>query len=402
MNAIKSLAIITVLALAGIGLYLHFTSEVPETLADYTKGLEYVGDDIAAPQIEMPTAMETSSLASAAPTAITVPPLTGSTGTGSTSTGPAPIAFDFAFPVVKATALPAPYSSGSVPVGNSSHVSATPPLAAQNGATPLSDGSGAYAVTRQMAQALLDRGELANAHLLLSRSYGDPTLSPSEHDELTLLLGQLAGTVIYSHAHLLEPAHRVVAGETLESIAQSYNVPWPLLAKINGLSDPAHVTVGQELKVVRGPFSAVVSSERRELTLMVGGRYAGRFAVGIGRDHEAIEGIWLVDKKQINPTYYGPSGMIDADDPANPLGEHMLGLVNPTAGVASKPFGIHGTHDPTSIQSNDPRGFIRLAPKDAEDVFDILAIGSKVVIRRQSKLLRHEVSDRSFFSTKTK
>ena len=115
---------------------------------------------------------------------------------------------------------------------------------------------------------------------------------------------------------------------------------------------------------------------------MLAGRYAGRFAVGIGQDREVFEGTWLVDKKQINPTYYGLSGMIDADNPANPLGEHMLGLVDPTAGVASKPFGIHGTHDPASLQSNDSRGFIRLAPKDAEDIFDILEIGSKVVIRR--------------------
>ncbi|MCH7703885.1 MAG: LysM peptidoglycan-binding domain-containing protein [Planctomycetes bacterium] len=210
---------------------------------------------------------------------------------------------------------------------------------------------------------------------------------PNEASELSDLLGQLAGTVIYSRQHRLAPAHRVQLGETLESIAGVYQVPWQLLAKINGLPSPANVTVGQELKVIQGPFSAVVSTERRELVVLVGGRYAGRFAVGIGRDAQVVEGEWSVNQKQINPAYNGPSGTIAADDPTNPLGEHLIGLSAPSAAGASSSFGvqsigIHGTHDPSSIQADDPRGFVRLAPRDAEDVYDILTIGSKVTIRR--------------------
>ena len=41
------------------------------------------------------------------------------------------------------------------------------------------------------------------------------------------------------------------------------------------------------LKVVKGPFSATVSLEKRQLTLMLGGMYAGRFPIGLGRIRQA-------------------------------------------------------------------------------------------------------------------
>ena len=77
-------------------------------------------------------------------------------------------------------------------------------------------------------------------------------------------------------------------GDTLERVAQRYNVPWQLLARINGLMPPGApnsddatkdqpLPVGMELKVVRGPFDAVVRLDKHELTLLLQNRYAGRF-----------------------------------------------------------------------------------------------------------------------------
>jgi lipoprotein-anchoring transpeptidase ErfK/SrfK len=159
-------------------------------------------------------------------------------------------------------------------------------------------------------------------------------------------------------------------------------VPWQLLAKINGLAESEQLQPGQELKVVRGPFLATVSLGRRELTLSVGGLYAGRFPVGIGAERQNMEGDWEVNHKLTNPTYYGPDRQIDADDPSNPLGEHWISLTSAAPEGTVAPFGIHGTYDAQSINRGDARGYIRLAPKDAHDVYDILSIGSKVVIRR--------------------
>jgi LysM repeat protein len=243
-------------------------------------------------------------------------------------------------------------------------------------------GANAFAAARQSAEEALSRGHLAETHLLLSRWYGDPTLSLDDERQLIDLLGQLAGTVIYSTEHLLEPAYQVQAGETLETIAEKYRIPGQLLARINGLDLPHDVAPGQALKVVRGPFSAIISLEKRELALMVGGYYAGRFRVGLGAERSNMEGHWVVRHKAINPTYYGRDRVIDADDPSNPLGEHWIGLGSAEEEGTVQPFGIHGTYDPQSLDRDDPRGYIRLSPSDARDVHDILSIGSKVVIRK--------------------
>ncbi|MFV2070003.1 MAG: L,D-transpeptidase family protein [Pirellulales bacterium] len=239
-----------------------------------------------------------------------------------------------------------------------------------------------YPVARRAAQAALDRGGLAQAFRLLSHWYDDPSLSPSDRRELVELLGQLAGTVLYSTNSFLEPPYEAEAGDTVQSVAHKYRVPWQLLAKINGIGEDGALVPGQKLKVVRGPFSAVVDLEERILTLMAGDYYAGRFRIGIGSERPHMEGAWIVKHKVTNPTYYGRDRVMDADDVNNPLGERWIGLASEDQPSVVKPFGIHGTHNGRSIDRDDPRGYIRLTPQDAEDVYDILSIGSRVIVRK--------------------
>jgi lipoprotein-anchoring transpeptidase ErfK/SrfK len=239
-----------------------------------------------------------------------------------------------------------------------------------------------YSEARAAAQQALDRGALSEALLLLSSCYSDSSLPPADRQELDRLLSNLAGTVIYSTDYHMEPPYVVQAGETLQTIANQYQVPDELLARINGIDAAAPLQPGQQLKVVRGPFTASISLRDHTLTLHVGGYYAGRFEVGIGSERQNAEGTWLVKHKLINPTYYGRDRVIDADDPSNPLGEYWIGLASATTQTTVEPFGIHGTYAPESIHRDDPRGYIRLKPDDARDMYDILSIGSKVVVRR--------------------
>jgi len=244
-------------------------------------------------------------------------------------------------------------------------------------------GVGAFDRLREIVQPQLDAGSLAEALMTLSRFYGDSKFTAEENEKLTELLDQIAGTAIYSRQHLLEPPHVVRSGETLDQIAEQYGVPAGLLAKINGVDDPQGLQPGQELKVVRGPFQAVVELEKRELTLFLQGRYAGRFRIGVGRQYEQLEGTFEVKDKTVNPTYYGRDQVIDAEDPRNPWGERWIGLGEPGGDAAQTArVGIHGTDDPLRIGSATERGIISLGPRDAEDIYDILSIGSKVVIRR--------------------
>jgi hypothetical protein len=265
-----------------------------------------------------------------------------------------------------------------------SQAAATPPPADVNPAAagnpppdsnPPAAGSGEFAGALASAQRELEGGQLASALRQLSRWHDNPQLAPAEQQQLNQLLDQVAGTVVYSTQHLIEPPYEVQPGERLEDIGEKYNVPWQLLAKINGIDDPRALQPGERLKVVRGPFQAIINLSKRELTLLTAdGSYAGRFKIGIGTEHPPREGTFPVAEKVANPVYYGRDRAIGAEDAANPLGERWIGL---GGGV-----GIHGTNNPQNVGRADLPGSITLSERDAEDVFDILSLGSRITIRR--------------------
>lgn len=234
-------------------------------------------------------------------------------------------------------------------------------------------GSTEFETALSLAQAQLAQGQLSEAHLALSQWFGHPDLSAAQEATLIGLLDQVAGTVVYSRESFVAPAYQVQPGETLDEIAQANNVPWQLLAKINGVQDPKNLRAGEPLKIVRGPFAAVVELSRHRMSLWVEGRYAGRFPIGVGKTANIPEGEFTVRGKVENPTFYGDQ-VIDADDPNNPLGERLIDLGNQ--------LGIHGTNDASLIGTNESGGTISLGSPDVEDVYDILSVGSTVVIRR--------------------
>lgn len=243
-------------------------------------------------------------------------------------------------------------------------------------APPAADPNAAsFASSMTAARQQLEAGQLAAALRQLSLWYDNPQLTPTEQQQLNQLLDQVAGTVVYSTQHLLEAPYEVQNGERLEDISQRYNVPWQLLAKINGIDDPQSLRPGERLKVVRGPFAAHISLEKRELTLMLAdGSYAGRFKIGIGVDQPPREGVYTVSDKAADPVYRGRDRAIGPRDPNNPLGDRWIGL--------GPEMGIHGTNRPETIGRADLPGSISLRSPDIEDVFDILSVGSKVTIRR--------------------
>jgi LysM repeat protein len=241
-------------------------------------------------------------------------------------------------------------------------------------------------------QTALSQGKLSQAHQLLSKWYDDPSLTPPERENVEALLSQLAGTVVYSTEHQLEPARVVKPGETLETIAQEYNVPWQLLAKINGIPSVDQVRPGQELKVVRGPFSAVVDLNRSQLTLMVDGRYAGKFPITVPTGSVVSEGEWVVQGKpeaRASSSAYG----LRQPSTASATGSRQLFLMSaeatsPTTGspllIGSSPALVPDWQRVAAggqaVTGHAP--YLAVSPSDAEELADILSIGSRVVVRR--------------------
>jgi lipoprotein-anchoring transpeptidase ErfK/SrfK len=223
----------------------------------------------------------------------------------------------------------------------------------------------------QTAQAKMDDEQWYEALFTLSLQYGDSELTDADQSKLLNQLDLLAGRVIYSKEHLIEGPYQVQRGETLMKVAERYQVPWQLLANINGVDNPDLVLPGTELKVVSGPFRAEVDLAGQELTLFVGRLYAGRFPISLGQDPTPKPGEYRVADKQPGRTYYAGDGRtIGAGDPTNPYGGIWIDLGGDVCIHGSPPAG------------RGELGCISLSPIDANDVYGILSKGSSVVVRR--------------------
>lgn len=222
----------------------------------------------------------------------------------------------------------------------------------------------------RQVDALIDAKETLQAHAILSRMYWkDPGVRPHIMERLEK---QAAEIYANPSTHFNEP-YLVEHGDTLESIARQYKLPWRYLGRLNRIS-PQQLQAGQQLKVLTGPFGAVVDLSDFEMTLHSHGWFVRRYTIGIGADGGTPTGEFTVQDKLENPTWYSPDGgVVEADDPSNLLGEYWLGL--------GDHIGIHGTIDPASIGQAASRGCIHLADGDITEVFQLLGVGSPVVIR---------------------
>jgi LysM repeat protein len=202
---------------------------------------------------------------------------------------------------------------------------------------------------------LIESGEAAkirNAFVQLSRLYEHQELNEAEKAYMLPLLDRLALNVIYSrNAHILEPAYIIRLGDSVDSIAQTFDLSPALLMKINGLTGARPLEPGTELKVVVGHFDAKISAGHRELTLILGGLYAGRFPVALGERIEHLRGEFYVSSK------------------TDAWNEKSLTLNN---GVV-----FYGTDRP---QPGDPLATtVRFTQQDAKELLDILTEHSVIV-----------------------
>ncbi|TWT96975.1 LysM domain protein [Botrimarina colliarenosi] len=255
-----------------------------------------------------------------------------------------------------AATVTSPTITGRVPSLQTANSVSSPPGQA---AVPSAPG---FDAAWQAVEMALERNELPRAHRMLSQWRAEPNLSPEQRGRVETLLGQLAGTVVYSTEHLLEPAHTVQPGETLATIAEDYNVPWQLLAKINGVASTDAVQPGQPLKVMRGPFDAEVDLARGELVVLLDERYAGRFPIRV-EGQAPPTGEWRVGQKRLDAPDQpiigaGPKVVLESS-----TGEQVELSAGPTPPVGS-------------------RGRLTIASNDLADLYDILSVGSTVTLRR--------------------
>lgn len=263
------------------------------------------------------------------------------------------------FPGVEAATMPAPTAG-----------LALPPAQSQSKLV-------AFTSDWEEAHEQLAAGRYAEALALLSAWYDDADLAPEESQRLEDLLGQLAGTVIYSQEDLLMPPHIVGAGETLPAIAAPLGVNWQLLAKINGIPHPEDLIPGEPLKLLHGPFDAEVNLSRRRVTLRLTGNYAGSFPMVVGEAVAARSGESLAVLAVERPGQQPTSAIQQAsfEVPQAPLGgSPVIRLQGDLLLVAAE--------DPAAMAHEPPATHLVVSRAHLADLIDILTPASRVVIGR--------------------
>jgi LysM repeat protein len=239
---------------------------------------------------------------------------------------------------------------------------------ARNGAATLTRS--APLMDRDRIEQLIDEGEFVEAQKELSRWYWQ---NPDEQEEVLPQLNKMAQALYFSPQPLYYEPYVVKPGDQLRVVGQRYKISWEYIARLNRV-DARKIRMGQKLKVVPGPFAVTIFLDRYELVVHQNGSFVKNYRVGVGKDGTTPIGTFTVKNKMVDPTYYGPEGVIAHDDPNNPLGERWIDI--------GDSYGIHGTIDPDSIGKNESRGCIRMLNSDVEEVYDFLVIGSEVKIQK--------------------
>jgi lipoprotein-anchoring transpeptidase ErfK/SrfK len=243
------------------------------------------------------------------------------------------------------------------------------------------------------AKSKFDQGRLLEARRGLNALLAAGSLSDADLQSAKQLLSQINATVVFSPRKFEDDefggTFTVPPGGVLQKIASSHEVSTDLLMRINGIKDARRLQAGKTIKVLKGPFHAVISKKNFSLELWLGNpgekgsMFITAFPVGLGKDDSTPTGTWAVINKLKNPAYYSPrgEGVISADDPKNPLGEYWIGLAGTDGHAVGKTsYGIHGTTDPTSIGKQESMGCIRLKNEDAAQVYEMLVEGKSLVV----------------------
>ncbi|MBK9188715.1 MAG: L,D-transpeptidase family protein [Phycisphaerales bacterium] len=235
----------------------------------------------------------------------------------------------------------------------------------------------------------LSEGRAVEARTILSRAYLHPQCTSGDREMLRGKLTHLNDDLVFSArvtpGDPLCETYSVASGDSLVKIAKKRELAtdWRLIQRINRISSPRNLSVGQKLKLVRGPFHAVVTKSDYRLDLFAGPPteperwvLVRSYRVGLGEKNGTPTGEFVIKKgsKLVNPPWVNPrtGEKFGADDPKNPIGEYWLGWQGVNGSESVTGYGLHGTIDPSSIGEQKSMGCVRLGDDDVAQIYELL------------------------------
>ena len=271
--------------------------------------------------------------------------------------------------------------------------------ARQAGATPAPDAPPTPAPSAEQVAAglaLAQANRPVAARRMLTQGLRSGRLNPADAEFVRETLRSLNRRLVFGSQVVADDpfvrVHVVGPGEQLGGIVRdrSLDVDWRFILRINNMPSARHLRAGQQLKLITGPFHAVVDKSDFRMDLYLGSgdaaAYVTSLPVGLGAHDSTPLGLFRVraGSKLENPSWANlrTGKRFDRDDPANPIGEYWIGLKgidDATRDMVG--YGIHGTIDPDSIGTQASMGCMRLLPDDVRLVFEMLTTASTVEIR---------------------
>ena len=240
------------------------------------------------------------------------------------------------------------------------------------------------------ARRLVAENNRVGARKLLSQTLLAANTTNSEaqvlRDELTEINNVLLFSPVADPKDPMTENYKIKSGDSLSRIAARRELAthWKLIARINQIADPSKIRLGQNVKLVRGPFHVIVHKSAHRLDLFHGSPgnpeswlFIKSYDVGLGSNDGTPVGEFVVSANKLeNPGWVNPRDareQYEPNDPGNPIGEYWIGITGVGQYSSLTSLGIHGTIDQGSIGGNQSMGCIRLAKGDIDTVYELLA-----------------------------
>ncbi len=166
--------------------------------------------------------------------------------------------------------------------------------------------------------------------------------------------------------------HDVGPSDTLGVLAKKYDTTIDLI-KINNNLKSDIIRVGQKLRIWTGKFNIFVDKSQNKLMLKLGDEALKVYDVSTGENNSTPVGEFTITTKLVDPVWFNRGVVVPPDSPQNVLGSRWMGINVPG-------YGIHGTVDPQDIGKQVTAGCVRMRNQDVEELYNIIPLGTKVVI----------------------
>ncbi len=268
---------------------------------------------------------------------------------------------------------------------------ATPPAETSTAPPPAPNPPGRPLPAEQEQRLKAAEKQLKNDKLVAARELArivlhSPACTPFSPlwKRAVAIVNQVDTILIHTDAPCPEKvAYIIKSGDSLSRIAKQFNTTVAAIQMCNNMApDNSTIYPGKVLHIFRGQWSITVKRSRFTLILYDGKEIFKTYTVGIGKQDRTPLGVFRIRAKIREPAWT-PLGRprIPYGDPRNVLGTRWLAL-QPIEGTdpTLRGYGIHGTWKPETVGTPCSLGCIRMRNKDVEELFDIVPVGTRVVI----------------------